>query len=506
MKILCINPNTDGYGKINIGFTMVMNVLQEAGHEILLFDPTFIVVEDHQDEKVRKDAGFVDPIDIAWMYDYKPREEIDDMLRWRIDHFKPDLALCTIVEENYEYADHLLGICKEFWLTTMVGGCTPSCAPEVIIENPNIDYVCQGEGELAMVDFLADVSLSVINVDGGSFWWKRRGIIHSPTRPRPFIDMNQLPMQNLDMWDDKHHYKPFLSKLRRNITIEMSRGCPYGWCNYCHNSTQRSNQKECGKWHREKSLDNVFREMHYLIEKHDMNLVFFVDDDFLVMGKPRWAEFVRRYKEEINLPFWMNTELDSINERNSNDLTEIGCAGVGIGLESGSEWIRSNVLNRKYVSNAEMTRRFKIIDDAGIRLTLNTMIGIPGEHEDDIFESIKFLRALKPKSIDCNYLTPFIGTPIHKTALKHGLFEAQTRPGFRGMVKNPRMRKHPSMDMPWISQETLKDIYYKFSDYVYEKIPIPAQFEKPAPGSTLDIPRDDGREIITVDSLCPKPT
>ncbi len=114
MRILCLNPNSDGYGKINIGFTMVMNMLQNAGHEIKLFDTTFNVVKYHQDEKIRNDAGLVTPVDITWMYDYKTPEQIDDDLRMVIGEFKPNLVACTIVEENYEYASHLLGVCKEY--------------------------------------------------------------------------------------------------------------------------------------------------------------------------------------------------------------------------------------------------------------------------------------------------------------------------------------------------------------------------------------------------------
>ena len=478
MKVLGINPNSDGYGKINIGFTMVMNVLQNAGHEVELFDTTFNVVKYHQDEEIRNRAHLVTPVDLSWMYDYKTPEQIDGDLRKHILRFAPDLVACTIVEENYEYASHLLGICKEWGLPTIVGGCTPSSAPLILIENPNIDYICQGEGELAMPYFCELLELGVSNPYAvlPNIWeWVNGRAEYNPMLP--FIDMAELPIQNLDMWDDKHHYKPFRGKLWRNASVEMSRGCPWGWCTYCINSTLRLSQKECGKWHREKPIANVIKELKHLIGKHDLDLVFFADDDFCVMGRPRWEEFCYQYKKEIGLPYWMNTELASLNEHILKDLVDTGCEGMGIGLESGSEWVRTNVLNRKPVSNEVMKQKFKLIEDSGLTLTLNSMIGMPLETEAHIFETIKFLKELQPKTVDVNYMTPFVGSQIHKLALQLGCFEPQTRPGFRTMIKDPCMRKNPAMNLPQISRERLTDIYFKFHDYVRGEISIPRDYE-----------------------------
>ena len=140
-------------------------------------------------------------------------------------------------------------------------------------------------------------------------------------------------------------------------------------------------------------------------------------------------------------------------------------------------WVRDNVLNRKPVSNKVMKEKFKLIEDSGITLTLNSMIGMPRETEAHIFETIKFLKDLQPKSIDVNYMTPFVGSQIHKLALELKCFEPQTKAGFRTMVKDPCMRKNPAMDLPQISRERLMDIYFKFNDYVRGKIPLPREYE-----------------------------
>ena len=46
MKILFLYPNFGGYGKIPIGMALVMTILQNEGHEIDLFDVSFII-SDH---------------------------------------------------------------------------------------------------------------------------------------------------------------------------------------------------------------------------------------------------------------------------------------------------------------------------------------------------------------------------------------------------------------------------------------------------------------------------
>ena len=51
MKIMFLYPNSDGYFRCPIGLTLIMTVLAEEGHEIKLFDTTFMAVGENNDNK-----------------------------------------------------------------------------------------------------------------------------------------------------------------------------------------------------------------------------------------------------------------------------------------------------------------------------------------------------------------------------------------------------------------------------------------------------------------------
>lgn len=206
------------------------------------------------------------------------------------------------------------------------------------------------------------------------------------------------------------------------------------------------------------------------------------------MSRQRLEEFTHSWKEEINLPYWMNTTVESIDREKLIKLKETGCCGIGLGIESGSEWFRRNVLKRKG-SNEQIKKAFGLIHEFGIRTTANTMIGFPGEYEEDIFETIKLVKNIKPKSANMTFVAPYIGTAIHAVARKLGYINMWDKAGFEGLAKDISMRNSPTIENPHITQERLTQILYDdFIDYIEDRLPIPDKYSKPAPGSNRYAP------------------
>lgn len=496
MKILFIYPNVDGYGRIPLGVSVISTILLEAGHQIELFDTTFILEKENTDNIIREKAKFVLPTDISNLYDPHSRKDIDEMLKAKVEKFSPDLLAISILEDNYQYADYLLGIVKKMGrnIPVIAGGSTPTVAPEVIIENPYIDYLIQGEGEEAMMEF-CKLMENGRSIDGvRNLWYKKKGIVrHNPVRP--FVDLDTLPVQNLDLWDKRHFIKPYTGKLSQAGYFEMSRGC-LNKCSYCINFSYRNILREASNYHRKKSVKKAIEEIKILKGKYNFNRIFFCDDNFLLMSRERMEEFAKSWKLEINLPYWINTTAETINSDRLSKLKETGCCGIGLGIESGSEWLRRNVLMRE-ISNEKMEKTFKLIREFDIRTTANNMIGFPGEYEEDIFETIKLCKNIGPKSFDVTFVAPYIGTAIHKVSKELGYIEVWDKPGFKGMSKNIFMRREPVINNPHIAKEKLMDIYYNFMNYIEGRLPIPDKFIKPAPGSNKNAPQrgEMGKEV-----------
>jgi len=490
MKILFLYPNFGGYGKMPIGMTLLMTILKNEGHEVELFDVTFII-EDHNfnDEEMER-IGAVPETDTTHLYNYHTYEEIDDLLVDKLKSFSPDLVAASIVEDNYRYGHRLLKLVKSFdsSIPTIVGGSTPSIAASTVIENPYIDYLIKGEAENPMTEFCSLMGQNKDVTVTKSLWYKKNGEVHH-NELAELTNMDEVPFLDCSFWDDAHFIKAYDGKLYRQANIEMSRGCPQK-CTYCINETWRNEFFETGsKLIRKKSVRRMIDEAKFLMKKHNLTMFAFADDNFLALTRDRMSDFRDLWNEEVGLPFWLNTTLESVSDWRLQALADCGCAGIGIGLESGNEWVRNEILKRNTKNgNDILVDTFELIKKHGIRSTANSMIGFPGETEADMFETVKLMKRVNPASYDITFVAPYIGTPIHELALERGLIDVDDKPGFVNMDTNIGFRRGSVIRNPYVSEENMNHIVDNFFNYVTGRLPIPEEFMVEAPGASVNAP------------------
>ena len=505
MKILFLYPNFGGYGKMPIGMTLLMTILKNKGHQVELFDVTFII-EDHNfnDEEMER-IGAVTETDTTHLYNYHTYEEIDDLLVSKLKSFSPDLVAASIVEDNYRYGHRLLKLVKSFdsKIPTIVGGSTPSIAASTVIENPYIDYLIKGEAENPMTEFCSLMEKKEDVTVTKSLWYKKNGEVHH-NELAELTNMDEVPFLDCSFWDDAHFIKAYDGKLYRQANIEMSRGCPQK-CTYCINETWRNEFFETGsKLIRKKTVRRMIDEAKFLMKKHNLTMFAFADDNFLALTRDRMSDFRDLWNAEIGLPFWLNTTLESVSDWRLQALADCGCAGIGIGLESGNEWLRNQILKRNTKNGNEvLVDTFDLIRKYGIRSTANSMIGFPGETKADMFETVKLMKRIKPASYDITFVAPYIGTPIHELALERGLIDVDDKPGFVNMDTNIGFRRGSVIRNPYVSEEDMNHIVDNFFNYVTERLPIPEEFMGEAPGASINAPirvqgLDEAKIIATI--------
>ena len=203
-------------------------------------------VSENKDDAVRVKSGQVKPVSMDNYFTKKSKEQIENAWLDEIEKFSPDLIATTIVEDSYEFADRLLNIAKKkFNIPVVVGGSMPTVVPQVIIENPNIDYVVEAEGEVAVPELL-----SVMEKDGDvskvpNLWYKKDKKVLK-TGLVKYLNMDDIPDQRLHFWDSKQFTKPYNGKLYTTGFFEASRGCMHK-CHYCINRAFQVFQEECNK-------------------------------------------------------------------------------------------------------------------------------------------------------------------------------------------------------------------------------------------------------------------
>ena len=87
------------------------------------------------------------------------------------------------------------------------------------------------------------------------------------------------------------------------------------------------------------------------------------------------------------------------------------------------------------MDNKFYMEKFGLIAKYKIRVAANNMIGIPGEYEEDFFETIKLNKAIRSlgediTSFDVTFIAPYMGTVMHNIALEMDLIDSHDEPGF----------------------------------------------------------------------------
>ncbi|MBL7157875.1 MAG: radical SAM protein, partial [Candidatus Omnitrophica bacterium] len=142
---------------------------------------------------------------------------------------------------------------------------------------------------------------------------------------------------------------------------------------------------------------------------------------FLSLGERDFGDFIDFYKN-IKVPFWFNTRIETVSHDRLARLEEVNCSRISIGLESGSEYVRKHLLKRNY-SNGYFTEKFKVLKDHNIEVSVNNIIGFPGETRKQIFETIALNRRVASKSSGAYIFQPFRGTYLRDYSVEKGYID-----------------------------------------------------------------------------------
>lgn len=185
--------------------------------------------------------------------------------------------------------------------------------------------------------------------------------------------------------------------------------------------------------------------------------VLFVDDLFAV-NKNWLKEFSREYGKRFHIPFWCNARADFIDEERVNYLKAGGCEQIMMGIESGNDYIRKEIMKRN-ITREKIKDSFAMVKRAGIRVWAFNMIGLPGETKDTIKETISLNREVKPDSIFCSIFHPYPGTELYELCKKQGWISERKLISYLEPVS--------ILDLPTITQHEISYYYEIFKGLVF---------------------------------------
>ena len=202
----------------------------------------------------------------------------------------------------------------------------------------------------------------------------------------------------------KNNFIGFNSKV--TIPLLASRGCPYSCFHYCTYPLQQ------GRKVRQRSVENVIKEIKYWIKNLKTNKFVFRDPVFSINRKHTVSLCEEIIKENLKIEFLIETHLKNLDDELIKLLKNAGLKMVYIGIESSNANVLKDI-KRFTVNNDEQYQIINKLKKSGIYVKSMFMFGNPEDSVETIKKTIEYSRFLPNQLVQFSVFTPYPGTPAY---------------------------------------------------------------------------------------------
>ncbi|HOO57204.1 MAG TPA: radical SAM protein [bacterium] len=392
MRVLFIH-----LGRENLGIEYLSSMLKNAGHEVdLAVDIGLFGLNDNIYYSPFLEARF------------SQRASIIEKYR----RLEPDVVCFSAYSGTFKWCGGVAEDLKKIKdVPFIIGGSHITLAPEALAAVPAIDFGVRGEAESVITRIVE--ALGEGNEPSGVKGLVRRsggGIVSDGVAP-VVENLDELP------FPDKKLFEHVLNIEDDYMTMHM-RGCPF-LCSYCCESEMRRIYKG-SEFVRLRSVDSLMEELGMMKYRYRYREVF-LSSALMPKSREWMRDFSRRYRKEINVPFWCFGFVGYFDREYARYLKEAGCGTVEFGVQTMNEANRRGMLNRPE-SNETVIEALKICDEAGLNYDIDFIMQLPGESEQDYVDAVKMCSGLKNvHRVKVFNLTLFPGAKIIDTVIERGL-------------------------------------------------------------------------------------
>ncbi|MBT3785564.1 radical SAM protein, partial [bacterium] len=211
-----------------------------------------------------------------------------------------------------------------------------------------------------------------------------------------------LPLPAREILPDKNLYFSTLSELRP-FTAGMSVfGCPYG-CDYCSNRLTPVHPR---------SAEDIVNELEVCERELGYREIDYFDANFLLPPE-RVFEIADLYaKRNLSIRWSCRVRVDKVEREQLKAMARSNCSWIGYGIESGDEDVLRGV--NKYQGGIDHIRDvLKATHEEGIGITGFFILGLPGEDEDSLKNTLEFIGSAPFDFVQISPYWPVPGTPVY---------------------------------------------------------------------------------------------
>ena len=324
----------------------------------------------------------------------------------------------------------------------------------------DFDALCIGEGEYPTLELVAQLEMGVVPSSIKNLWLKRDGDVEKNST-RPFLaDLDELPFPDREMWQKWIEEPP-----HSLMSILLGRGCPFQ-CTFCCNHALK--KIALGRYVRFRSPDNIVKEIIEILDRFPSRETLFLEVETIGLDMDWLLALclkIEQLNETLKQPLSFGTNLRIVPNMDLGTLFSAFKKGnlkfVLIGLESGSEKIRREILNRNY-SNVDILKAVTLARKYGLKVTFNNLIGIPYETVSDFRETVKMNRRCLPDSHSTNVFFPYPGTDLYSLCKEKNLLPAS--------IDTDMERNRAILDLRGFNKKAIQKSLTWFDYYVYKDI------------------------------------
>jgi anaerobic magnesium-protoporphyrin IX monomethyl ester cyclase len=355
-----------------------------------------------------------------------------------IRQFAPDVVGITANTTQIMAAWRDAGLVKSICDAAVVlGGPHPTTLPEESAAKPGVDVVVRSEGEVTWLELLTAFDrlsaqdpassspiTAVLQPIAGITYRDEHGTpVSTPDRPPiPAEELDKMPFPawhlfSLDLYTN---LQPTVDHVEgRSLPILTSRGCPYR-CSYCSQIGPR-------RW-RARSAESVVAEWRWLVQEQGAAEIGVLDDSFNI-ERQRVLDICSRLVDEGlgEVPWIMinGIRANIADEEVLGAMVAAGCIRAAFGVESGNQEILNSVVD-KHLTLDQIRAAFTAARAVGMETIGFFIVGLPGETEATMDDTIRFACELDPVVANFSIATPFPGTEMYETVKAGGKILAET--------------------------------------------------------------------------------
>lgn len=408
------------------GLGHVSNILKNIDINYQVFDANIILYHLFHSHRILNgldhittDTGFkfpVDPWNVTFVDEWDTNNDLQNYFTPFINNIaleiikaKPKIIGFSLNGNNIKFTTKIAQTIKELLpdCTILVGGYTcvfHEIGPKIF---DDFDYMVIGEAELTMGSLVK----SLLNHEKPRDLMGVISKLDSKDRefvPAPLLhDLDSIDFPKYE-WIDYALYKSYIGT--NLIPIAGSRGCVWSKCTFC---------SEKFKWRR-RSPQKIVDEFQWHNDKG--GYIFHFNESDLNGDPESLVELCKEViKRGLVIKFVGQLRIHHKSDREFFDILKLaGFDSLRFGVDGWSK--NTNKIQKKGYPLSLIDDNLKACHDAGISVGVNIVIGVPGETEDDIIETIERVEKNKnfiTKVENVNILLLAYGNNFYETPEKY---------------------------------------------------------------------------------------